>query len=68
MMTMKAPVGPVTENLVPPSSEARNPAMTAVKMPACGVTPLAMANAIASGSATIPTVNPARTSCRNTSW
>jgi hypothetical protein len=33
--------------------------MTAVKIPACGVTPLAMAKAIASGSATIPTVMPA---------
>ena len=36
--------------------------MIAVKMPACGLTPLAIANAIASGSATTPTVRPAETS------
>ncbi|MNT86446.1 hypothetical protein D3C72_2267400 [compost metagenome] len=64
MMTMKAPVGPLTEVLLPPSSEVRKPAMTAVKMPACGGTPLAMANAIASGSATMPTVMPAIRSWR----
>ena len=36
--------------------------MMAVKMPVCGVSPLAMAKAMASGSATIPTVIPAVTS------
>ena len=44
---------------VPPSAEIMNPAMTAVKMPASGFTPEAIANAIASGSATMPTVRPA---------
>src|SRR5438105_1825768 len=34
-------------------------------MPACGVSPEAMAKAIASGSATRPTVMPAMTSCKN---
>ena len=33
--------------------------MIAVKMPASGLTPLAMPKAIASGSATTPTVMPA---------
>ena len=33
--------------------------MMAVKIPACGLTPDAIANAIASGSATTPTVMPA---------
>ena len=33
--------------------------MMAVKMPASGFTPRAMPNAIASGSATTPTVTPA---------
>ena len=36
--------------------------MMAVKMPASGLSPLAMANAIAKGNATIPTVMPAMTS------
>ncbi len=40
------------------------PAMIAVKMPACGGTPEAIAKAIASGSATTPTVMPAMTSAR----
>ena len=35
------------------------PAITAVKIPASGLTPDAIANAIASGKATIPTVMPA---------
>src|SRR5438552_18308141 len=34
-------------------------------MPACGVSPEAIAKAIASGSATKPTVMPAMTSCKN---
>ena len=44
---------------LPPSDEIKNPAMMAVKMPAPGFSPLAMANAIAKGSATMPTVTPA---------
>jgi len=39
--------------------EYKKPAITAVKMPASGLTPEAIANAIASGKATIPTVIPA---------
>jgi len=48
-------------DLHPRSSERRNnePRTTAVKIPACGVTPDAIPKPIASGSATIPTVNPA---------
>ena len=42
--------------------------MIAVKMPACGVTPEAIANAIASGRATMPTVKPAMRSARKSSW
>ena len=41
--------------------------MIAVKIPACGGTPEAMAKAMASGSATTPTVRPASTSARR-SW
>ena len=36
--------------------------MMAVKMPASGLTPEAIAKAMASGSATMPTVRPAPTS------
>ena len=39
--------------------EIRKPATIAVKSPRSGVTPLAMANAMASGSATMPTMTPA---------
>ena len=56
---MNAPVGPPMETFVPPSAEIRKPAMTAVKMPASGLTPDAIAKAIANGNATMPTVNPA---------
>ncbi len=66
-MTTYAPAGPPICNRDPPSAEIRNPAMTAVKMPACGVTPDATANAIASGNATMPTVHPAMTSARKSS-
>src|SRR6266511_2319840 len=58
-MTMNAPVGPPMQTLVPPRTEIRMPAMTAVTIPACGGAPDAMANAIASGKATMPTVRPA---------
>ena len=61
---MNAPVGPPMATLVPPSAEMIKPAMTAVKMPASGLTPEAIANAIASGSATMPTVNPAKRSAK----
>ena len=42
----------------------QDPAMTAVISPACGVAPDAIAMAIASGSATTATVNPAIASSR----
>jgi hypothetical protein len=58
-MTMNAPVGPPMLTFVPPKAEMRKPAMTAVKIPASGFTPDAIAKAIASGSATMPTVRPA---------
>ncbi len=61
-MTTKAPVGPETCSREPPSSAARKPPTIAVYRPACGVTPDAMPNAIASGRATRPTVIPAVTS------
>src|SRR6266498_4844795 len=66
-MTTNAPVGPPMQTLVPPSEEMRKPAMTAVKIPACGGAPDAMAKAIANGSATMPTVRPAMRSALK-SW
>ena len=54
-----APVGPPIWTREPPSAEIRKPAATAVYTPACGGIPDEMANAIASGSATRPTVTPA---------
>ena len=65
MSTTKAPVGPPIWNLLPPSSEIMKPATTAVMSPVAGVmscTPQAMAKAMASGSATTPTVSPAERS------
>ena len=58
-MTMNAPAGPPICTLEPPRAEIRKPAMMAVHSPACGDRPEAMANAMASGSATMPTVMPA---------
>ena len=58
-MTMNAPAGPPTCTGLPPSAEIRKPAMIAVNRPASGLSPLAMANAMASGKATTPTVRPA---------
>ena len=58
-MTMKAPAGPPICTRLPPSSETSKPATMAVKMPACGGRPEAMAKAMASGSATTATVRPA---------
>ena len=59
MMTMNAPVGPPICTRLPPSSETTSPARMAVTMPFSGDTPEAMPNAIASGSATMPTMMPA---------
>src|ERR1700722_7582729 len=72
--TTNAPVGPPICVEDPPSAEIKNPAITAQYSPNCGGTPEAIANAIASGSATKPTVTPASRSpgncfqeyCRNT--
>ncbi len=57
--TTKAPVGPPICILLPPRSEIIKPAMIAVIKPLSGVTPEAIAKAIASGNATIPTIIPA---------
>ena len=66
--TTKAPVGPPIWNLLPPSSEIRKPATTAVMRPVLGVMellPQAIAKAMASGRATTPTVRPAPRSEKN---
>ena len=64
-MTMKAPAGPPICTELPPSIETSRPPMIAVHRPASGLRPEAIANAIASGSATMPTVKPAPASCAN---
>ncbi len=56
---MNAPVGPPICTLLPPRKEIKNPAITAVINPLSGVTPEAIPKAIASGSATMPTIIPA---------
>src|SRR5713226_3356083 len=57
--TTNAPVGPPICVFEPPKAEIRKPVTMAQYRPACGETPDAMAKAIASGSATSPTVTPA---------
>ena len=64
---MNAPAGPPIWTRDPPSAEMRNPATTAVTMPASGLRPVAIASAMASGSAMTPTVSPAITSAPR-SW
>ena len=59
IITMNAPVGPPIRKSDPPRNEIRNPATMAVMRPCCGVTPLAIPNAIARGRAMIPTIKPA---------
>src|SRR3989344_6466564 len=59
IITVIAPVGPVIENLEPPSKDPRIPAITAVYNPIIGGTPEAMAKAIAKGKATTAVINPA---------
>ena len=66
-MTMNAPAGPPICTRLPPSAEIRKPAMMAVNSPASGLTPLAIAKAMANGSATTPTVTPAPMS-RSRRW
>ena len=61
-MTMNAPAGPPICTRLPPSAATMKPAMMAVNSPASGFSPDAMAKAMASGSATTPTVSPAPTS------
>src|SRR5579864_3126573 len=63
--TTNAPVGPPICVVDPPNAEIRNPATMAQYNPACGATPEAIANAIAKGSATSPTVTPANVSAAN---
>ena len=46
---MNAPVGPPILTLVPPNAEMMKPAITAVKMPASGLTPEAIRAARAEG-------------------
>src|SRR5688500_3362853 len=56
---MNAPVGPEICTRVPPNSDVATPATIAVYRPCAGVTPDAIANAMARGSATTPTTRPA---------
>ena len=65
---MNAPVGPPIKKLEPPNRDIKKPATIAVINPCCGDTPEAIPNAIASGSATIPTIIPAIRSCENFSF
>ncbi len=62
---MKAPVGPPICTRLPPKMEISSPATIAVTGPVAGGAPEAMAIARLSGSATIATVIPARTSARS---
>jgi len=62
--TTNAPVGPPIWKREPPRAEIRNPVTIAQYRPACGATPDEIANAIASGNATRPTVTPAIRSAR----
>ncbi len=64
---MKAAVGPPICTRDPPRAEIRKPAMIAVCRPFSGPAPLAIASAIASGSATTATVKPAMASLRKVS-
>ena len=64
-MTINAPVGPPIWTLLPPRKETIKPAITAVMIPFSGDTPDAMANAMARGKATMPTITPAIRSERN---
>ena len=59
MMTTNAPVGPLICAREPPNTEITKPATMAVNRPCSGLTPEAIAKAMARGKATIPTVVPA---------
>lgn len=56
--TTNAPLGPPICTRVPPSAEIRNPVITSQYSPFSGLIPDQVANAIASGRATKPTVTP----------
>ena len=58
-ITTKAAVGPEILKRDPPVNAMIIPATMAVYNPCCGGTPLAMASAMESGMAIMPTVNPA---------
>ena len=58
-ITMKAPVGPAICRRLPPKMDTAAPATIAVYSPCSGLTPEAIANAMAKGSATTPTMIPA---------
>ncbi len=62
--TTNAAVGPETLTREPPATAMIAPATMDVYRPCCGGTPEAIASAIASGSATMPTTAPARMSRR----
>ena len=61
----RPPSGPPIWTRLPPRNEMRKPATAAVTRPRSGGTPEAIAKAIASGMATIPTTTPAWRSARN---
>ena len=61
---MNAPVGPPICTRLPLSAAMIKPPTMAVNIPCAGVTPDAMAKAMASGSATTPTMTPAIRSCK----
>src|SRR6202034_4498927 len=63
--TTNAPVGPPICVEDPPKAEITKPATIAQYRPDCGGIPEAMAKATAKGSATSPTVMPARRSAMN---
>ena len=62
---IKAPVGPPICTVVPPKKAIIKPAIIAVVNPCSGPTPEAIAKAMASGKATIPTIIPAIKSEKN---
>ena len=66
-ITINAPAGPPICTREPLKSEIKKPAIMAVNKPASGFSPEAIANAIASGSATTATVSPAPKSLKKRS-
>ena len=63
-ITTNAAVGPEIQKLEPPVRAMIKPATIAVYSPYWGGTPLAIARAMASGTATMPTVTPDSRSLR----